>query len=62
MQILSLTKETRRILPSVVLSVTVPHTLSLPDQVTITNRIYTSRVQNYVDLSISSEYIYKQKV
>ncbi|CAI8583983.1 unnamed protein product [Vicia faba] len=32
-QILSLTKETRRILPSVVLSVTVPHTLSLPDQV-----------------------------
>ncbi|KAK7260461.1 hypothetical protein RIF29_26520 [Crotalaria pallida] len=32
-QILGLTKETRRILPSVVLSVTVPHTLSLPDQV-----------------------------
>ncbi|GAU40642.1 hypothetical protein TSUD_83200, partial [Trifolium subterraneum] len=31
--ILNLTKETRRILPSVVLSVTVPHTLSLPDQV-----------------------------
>jgi len=34
LQILGLTKETRRILPSVVLSVTVPHTLSLPDQVT----------------------------
>lgn len=32
-KILGLTKETRRILPSVVLSVTVPHTLSLPDQV-----------------------------
>ncbi|KAI4298244.1 hypothetical protein L6164_031825 [Bauhinia variegata] len=32
-QILGLAKETRRILPSVALSVTVPHTLSLPDQV-----------------------------
>ncbi|XP_048141186.1 uncharacterized protein ycf23-like [Rhodamnia argentea] len=32
-QILKLTRETRRILPSVPLSVTVPHTLSLPDQV-----------------------------
>ncbi|CAL0306088.1 unnamed protein product [Lupinus luteus] len=32
-QILSLTKETRRMLPSIVLSVTVPHTLSLPDQI-----------------------------
>ncbi|KAF8031101.1 hypothetical protein BT93_D0328 [Corymbia citriodora subsp. variegata] len=32
-QILNLTKETRRILPSVPLSVTVPHTLGLPDQV-----------------------------
>ncbi|XP_022723380.1 uncharacterized protein ycf23-like isoform X1 [Durio zibethinus] len=32
-QILKLTKETRSILPSVTLSVTVPHTLSLPDQV-----------------------------
>ncbi|RXH98982.1 hypothetical protein DVH24_011307 [Malus domestica] len=31
--ILNLTKETKRILPSVTLSVTVPHTLSLPDQV-----------------------------
>ncbi|XP_027345429.1 uncharacterized protein ycf23-like isoform X2 [Abrus precatorius] len=31
-KILALTKETRRILPSVALSVTVPHTLSLPDQ------------------------------
>ncbi|KAI9108916.1 hypothetical protein K1719_020221 [Acacia pycnantha] len=29
--ILGLTKETRRLLPSSVLSVTVPHTLSLPD-------------------------------
>ncbi|KAI3466810.1 hypothetical protein Pfo_023473 [Paulownia fortunei] len=34
-QILNLTKETKRILPSVALSVTVPHTLSLPDQVLI---------------------------
>ncbi|MBA0778753.1 hypothetical protein Gotri_006574 [Gossypium trilobum] len=32
-QILKLTKETRSNLPSVTLSVTVPHTLSLPDQV-----------------------------
>nr|AFK34959.1 unknown [Lotus japonicus] len=32
-QILILTKETRRLLPSIALSVTVPHTLSLPDQV-----------------------------
>ncbi|KAJ6979425.1 uncharacterized protein ycf23 [Populus alba] len=32
-KILNLTKETKRILPSVTLSVTVPHTLSLPDQV-----------------------------
>ncbi|CAK9321184.1 unnamed protein product [Citrullus colocynthis] len=32
-QILNLTKETRRLLPSVALSVTVPHTLGLPDQV-----------------------------
>ncbi|XP_030551502.1 uncharacterized protein ycf23-like [Rhodamnia argentea] len=32
-QILKLTRETRRILPFVPLSVTVPHTLSLPDQV-----------------------------
>ncbi|KAK3432794.1 hypothetical protein EUGRSUZ_D00307 [Eucalyptus grandis] len=31
--ILNLTKETRRILPSMPLSVTVPHTLGLPDQV-----------------------------
>nr|GEW05476.1 DUF561 domain-containing protein [Tanacetum cinerariifolium] len=31
-QILSLTMETRRLLPLVTLSVTVPHTLSLPDQ------------------------------
>ncbi|CAN1847110.1 Uncharacterized protein ycf23 [Linum perenne] len=33
LQIVDLTRETRRILPSVPLSVTVPHTLSLPDQV-----------------------------
>lgn len=46
-QILSLTKETRIILPSVVLSVTVPHTLSLPDQVT--NSILTFIVHNYAD-------------
>nr|GMD04367.1 Ycf23 family protein [Ipomoea batatas] len=32
-QILNLTKETKRILPSIALSVTVPHTLSLPDQI-----------------------------
>ncbi|GFY88610.1 hypothetical protein Acr_06g0005500 [Actinidia rufa] len=32
-QILNLTKETKRILPLVTLSVTVPHTLSLPDQI-----------------------------
>ncbi|KAB2637214.1 hypothetical protein D8674_027748 [Pyrus ussuriensis x Pyrus communis] len=32
-QILNLTKETKRILPSVTLSVTVPHTLSLPDEI-----------------------------
>ncbi|KAL4309105.1 hypothetical protein GQ457_01G047120 [Hibiscus cannabinus] len=32
-QILKLTKETRSMLPSVTLSVTVPHTLGLPDQV-----------------------------
>ncbi|XP_034698048.1 uncharacterized protein ycf23-like [Vitis riparia] len=32
-QILKLTKETKRILPSMTLSVTVPHTLSPPDQV-----------------------------
>ncbi|KAL9249668.1 hypothetical protein AKJ16_DCAP08787 [Drosera capensis] len=31
-EILNLTKETRRILPSIVLSVTVPRALSLPDQ------------------------------
>ncbi|KAJ0083085.1 hypothetical protein Patl1_10173 [Pistacia atlantica] len=41
-QILNLTKETKRILPSVTLSVTVPHTLSLPDQVT--NTAFASRV------------------
>lgn len=38
-QILNLTKETKRILPSVTLSVTVPHTLSLPDQVKLAERL-----------------------
>lgn len=38
-QILHLTKETRRILPSITLSVTVPHTLSLPDQVKLAERL-----------------------
>ncbi|KAF3449908.1 hypothetical protein FNV43_RR05987 [Rhamnella rubrinervis] len=38
-QILSLTKETKRILPSVTLSVTVPHTLSLPDQVELAEQL-----------------------
>ncbi|KAK3038714.1 hypothetical protein RJ639_028321 [Escallonia herrerae] len=38
-QILSLTKETKRILPSVTLSVTVPHTLSLPDQVKLAEQL-----------------------
>ncbi|CAL5412469.1 unnamed protein product [Camellia sinensis] len=37
--ILNLTKETKRILPSVTLSVTVPHTLSLPDQVKLAERL-----------------------
>ncbi|AQK88537.1 thiamine monophosphate synthase [Zea mays] len=32
-QILKLTRETRKMLPDITLSVTVPHTLSLPDQV-----------------------------
>ncbi|KAK4488179.1 hypothetical protein RD792_003922 [Penstemon davidsonii] len=38
-QILSLTKETRRILPYVALSVTVPHTLSLPDQIKLAEQL-----------------------
>ncbi|XP_058196121.1 uncharacterized protein ycf23-like [Rhododendron vialii] len=38
-QILNLTKETRRILPSVTLSVTVPHTLSLPDQIKLAEQL-----------------------
>ncbi|KAH6759450.1 hypothetical protein C2S51_019685 [Perilla frutescens var. frutescens] len=38
-QILNLTKETKRLLPSVVLSVTVPHTLSLPDQVKLAEQL-----------------------
>lgn len=38
-QILELTRETRRILPSLVLSVTVPHTLSLQDQVKLAEQL-----------------------
>ncbi|KAH7568594.1 hypothetical protein JRO89_XS06G0019800 [Xanthoceras sorbifolium] len=38
-EILNLTKETRRILPSVTLSVTVPHTLSIPDQVKLAEQL-----------------------
>ncbi|XP_047307932.1 uncharacterized protein ycf23-like [Impatiens glandulifera] len=38
-QIIELTRETRRILPSVTLSVTVPHTLSLPDQVKLAEQL-----------------------
>nr|XP_048333243.1 uncharacterized protein ycf23-like isoform X2 [Ziziphus jujuba var. spinosa] len=38
-QILNLTKETKRNLPSVTLSVTVPHTLSLPDQVKLAEQL-----------------------
>lgn len=38
-QIINLTKETKRILPSVTLSVTVPHTLSLPDQIRLAEQL-----------------------
>ncbi|CAA0827560.1 Unknown protein [Striga hermonthica] len=38
-QIIGMTKETKRILPSVLLSVTVPHTLCLPDQVTLAEQL-----------------------
>ncbi|CAK9185745.1 unnamed protein product [Ilex paraguariensis] len=38
-QILNLTKETKRILPSMTLSVTVPHTLSLPDQIKLAEQL-----------------------
>ncbi|KAI3498106.1 hypothetical protein L1887_33857 [Cichorium endivia] len=38
-QILNLTVETRRILPLVALSVTVPHTLSLPDQAKLAEQL-----------------------
>ncbi|KAK1382068.1 hypothetical protein POM88_019803 [Heracleum sosnowskyi] len=38
-QILNLTRETKRILPSVALSVTVPHTLSLPDQIKLAEQL-----------------------
>ncbi|GAA0152613.1 hypothetical protein LIER_11048 [Lithospermum erythrorhizon] len=38
-EIINLTKETRWVLPSVVLSVTVPHTLSLPDQVKLAEQL-----------------------
>ncbi|KAB1221356.1 hypothetical protein CJ030_MR2G004056 [Morella rubra] len=43
-QILNLTKETKRILPSVALSVTVPHTLSLPDQVKLAEMLEQEEV------------------
>ncbi|KAG9138906.1 hypothetical protein Leryth_007524 [Lithospermum erythrorhizon] len=39
LMIINLTKETRWVLPSVVLSVTVPHTLSLPDQVKLAEQL-----------------------
>jgi len=39
-QILKLTRETRKMLPGITLSVTVPHTLSLPDQVYVHNNHY----------------------
>ncbi|KAL7102698.1 hypothetical protein ACP275_08G134300 [Erythranthe tilingii] len=38
-QILDLTKETRRILPHIALSVTVPHTLPLPDQIKLAEQL-----------------------
>lgn len=38
-EILKLTKETKRILPSVTLSVTVPHTLSLPEQAKLAEQL-----------------------
>ncbi|KAJ4768793.1 hypothetical protein LUZ62_079168 [Rhynchospora pubera] len=38
-QILKLTRETRDILPYIALSVTVPHTLSLPDQVRLAEQL-----------------------
>ncbi|KAL3624814.1 hypothetical protein CASFOL_031482 [Castilleja foliolosa] len=38
-QIINLTKETKRILPHVALSVTVPHTLSLPDQLKLAEQL-----------------------
>lgn len=39
LQIVNMTKETKRLLPSTVLSVTVPHTLSLPDQVKLAEQL-----------------------
>ncbi|PHT53649.1 hypothetical protein CQW23_08111 [Capsicum baccatum] len=39
LMILNLTRETKRLLPSVILSVTVPHTLSLPDQVKLAEQL-----------------------
>lgn len=54
-QILKLTKETKRILPSVTLSVTVPHTLSLPDQVWKSTFLYdmlSSNRRNFTFLQI----------
>ena len=46
LQILNLTKETQRILPYVTLSVTVPHTLSLPDQVTTLKLHFSGKILN----------------
>ncbi|XP_057855125.1 uncharacterized protein ycf23 [Cryptomeria japonica] len=43
-EILQLTMKTRQLLPSVVLSVTVPHTLSLTDQVTLAESLETEGV------------------
>ncbi|KAG6387095.1 hypothetical protein SASPL_152278 [Salvia splendens] len=39
LMIINMTKETKRLLPSTVLSVTVPHTLSLPDQVKLAEQL-----------------------
>lgn len=49
-QILKLARETRRILPFITLSVTVPHMLSLPDQVA---HLYPPRKLRFVVNTIS---------
>ncbi|KAH9311834.1 hypothetical protein KI387_026869, partial [Taxus chinensis] len=43
-EIVQLTKKTRQLLPSVVLSVTVPHTLSITDQVSLAESLETEGV------------------